>query len=88
MQKAEQLAKVLIAFCTQHGLDPAFITDLIHEQFLSDEVSEPEDKSGESKEAWKVRLAAAGNLPLDPNAQQKLQLLEILVPSWRSDAVR
>ncbi|KAJ7131016.1 hypothetical protein C8R44DRAFT_871559 [Mycena epipterygia] len=85
-RKSEQLSKVILAFCAQHGLDPTFVTDLIHEQFLSDEVSEPDDHSGESKEAWKVRLAAAGNLPLDPNAQQKLQLLEILVPSWRSDA--
>ncbi|KAJ6595972.1 hypothetical protein B0H10DRAFT_2441967 [Mycena sp. CBHHK59/15] len=55
-------------------------------QFLSNEVSEPEENSGQSKEAWKVRLAASGNLPLDPNAQQKLELLEILVPSWRSNA--
>ncbi|KAJ6621939.1 hypothetical protein B0H10DRAFT_2214747 [Mycena sp. CBHHK59/15] len=52
-RKSEQLLKVLLAFCAEHGLDPAFVADLIHEQFLSDEVSGPEDNSGESKEAWK-----------------------------------
>ncbi|KAF8142576.1 hypothetical protein K438DRAFT_1784596 [Mycena galopus ATCC 62051] len=57
----------------------------VHEQFLSDEASGPEDTSVETKEAWKVRLAAAANLPLVPDAQKELKLLEIVVPSWRSD---
>ncbi|KAJ7894600.1 hypothetical protein B0H14DRAFT_3426635 [Mycena olivaceomarginata] len=75
------------ASAAEHGLHPAFLADLIHEEFLSDEVSEPEDGSHESKDAWKVRLAAAADLPLDPDAQSELKVLEILVPAWRSDAV-
>ncbi|KAJ6534241.1 hypothetical protein B0H19DRAFT_1323832 [Mycena capillaripes] len=46
--------------------------------------SGPEDDSGESKEAWKVRIAAAVNLSLHPDAQKELKILEILVPAWRS----
>ncbi|KAJ7929476.1 hypothetical protein B0H13DRAFT_2310619 [Mycena leptocephala] len=84
LQKSRRLAKILNAFAAQYGLDPAFLTDLINEQFLSDEASGPEDNSGESKEAWKVRLAAAANLPLHRDAQKELKILEILVPAWHS----
>ncbi|KAJ7934844.1 hypothetical protein B0H13DRAFT_1591307, partial [Mycena leptocephala] len=48
--------------------------------------SGPEDDSNESKEAWKVRLASAAGLPLDPEAQQKTKILEILTPAWRSES--
>ncbi|KAJ7247962.1 hypothetical protein C8J57DRAFT_1522527 [Mycena rebaudengoi] len=85
-RKSRQLAEIVNAFAAKFGLDPAFLADLIHEQFLSDEVSGPEDNSGESKEAWKVRLAASAKLPLGPDAQRKLELLEILVPKWRADS--
>ncbi|KAJ6629619.1 hypothetical protein B0H10DRAFT_1986071 [Mycena sp. CBHHK59/15] len=83
-RKSQRLFKILNAFAAQHGLDPAFLADLIHEQFLSDEASGPEDDSGESKEAWKVRLSAAANLSLHADAQKELKILEILVPAWRS----
>ncbi|KAJ6529261.1 hypothetical protein B0H19DRAFT_1242834 [Mycena capillaripes] len=83
-RKSQRLVKILNAFAAQYGLDPAFLADLIHEQFLSDEASGPEDDSGESKEAWKVRIAAAANLSLHPDAQKELKILEILVPAWRS----
>ncbi|KAJ7848752.1 hypothetical protein B0H14DRAFT_3452969 [Mycena olivaceomarginata] len=86
-RKSQRLNKFLDAFAAEHGLHPAFLADLIHEEFLSDEVSEPEDGSHESKDAWKVRLAAAADLPLDPDAQSELKVLEILVPALRSDAV-
>ncbi|KAJ7789504.1 hypothetical protein B0H14DRAFT_3162033 [Mycena olivaceomarginata] len=68
-KKSEQLAKVVDIFATDHHLDPGFLADLIHEQYLSDKVSGPEDEAVETKE-WKVRLAAAANLPLDPAAQK------------------
>ncbi|KAJ7698201.1 hypothetical protein B0H14DRAFT_3654909 [Mycena olivaceomarginata] len=86
LQKSEQLAKVVNIFATDHHLDPGFLADLIHEQYLSDEVSGPEDEAVETRDAWKVRLAAAANLPLDPAAQKKMEMLELLVPAWRSEA--
>ncbi|KAJ7850830.1 hypothetical protein B0H14DRAFT_3663870 [Mycena olivaceomarginata] len=76
-QKSQQIAKVLNAFAAKYGLDPVFMADLVHEQFLSDEAEE-------SKEAWKVRLAAPAKLRLDPGALKNEEFLEILVPTWRS----
>ncbi|KAJ7938488.1 hypothetical protein B0H13DRAFT_1851440 [Mycena leptocephala] len=32
--------------------------------------------------AWKVRLTSTAGLPLDPEAQQKMKVLEILKPAW------
>ncbi|KAJ7674141.1 hypothetical protein B0H17DRAFT_1183165 [Mycena rosella] len=84
IRKSNHLAKVITQFSAQHELDAAFIVDIINEQYLSDEVSGPEEGSGESKDGWKVRLAAAVKLPLDPATLQKLNFLEILIPSWRS----
>ncbi|KAJ7312679.1 hypothetical protein DFH08DRAFT_973215 [Mycena albidolilacea] len=68
-RKSEQLAKVVNIFATDHHLDPGFLADLIHEQYLSDEVSGPEDEAVETRDAWK-----------------KMEMLELLVPAWRSEA--
>ncbi|KAJ7668842.1 hypothetical protein B0H17DRAFT_1335884 [Mycena rosella] len=84
IRKSNHLAKVIAQFSAQHGVDAAFVADIINEQYLSDKVSGPEEGSGESKDGWKVRLAAAANLPLDPAMLKKLDFLEILIPSWRS----
>ncbi|KAJ7898909.1 hypothetical protein B0H14DRAFT_3124291 [Mycena olivaceomarginata] len=86
-RKSEQLAKVVNIFTADHHLDPGFLADLIHEQYLSDKVSGPEDEAVETRDAWKVRLAAAANLPLDPAAQKKMEMLKLLVPAWRSEAI-
>ncbi|KAJ7710879.1 hypothetical protein B0H17DRAFT_1190558 [Mycena rosella] len=82
--KSNHLAKVIAQFSAQHGLDAAFVADIINEQYLSDEVSGPEEGSGESKDGWKVRLAVAAKLPLEPATLKKLDFLQILIPSWRS----
>ncbi|KAJ7744274.1 hypothetical protein DFH07DRAFT_749550 [Mycena maculata] len=86
IRKSEQLLKVLQEYAERHGLDLGFLKVLIDEQFLSDEVSGPEDDSGESKDAWRVRMAAAAGLPTAPDALKKLHFLEVLVPDWRSKA--
>lgn len=65
-----------------------FLADLIEQEFLSDEASGPEDESIESKGVWKVRMAAAADLPLAPDAQKGLKILEVLTPAWRSESVR
>jgi hypothetical protein len=81
LQKSQRLFKILNVLAVKHGLDPAFLADLIHEQFLSDEASGPEDNSGESK-------GAAANLSLHADAQKELKFFEILVPAWRPAGVR
>ncbi|KAJ7903014.1 hypothetical protein B0H13DRAFT_2274881 [Mycena leptocephala] len=85
-QRSQKLTKILYAFAAKHGLDRGFLADLLHEQFLSDEASRPEDDSNESNDAWKVRLASAAGLTLDPEAQHKMKALEILKPAWRSES--
>ncbi|KAJ7609569.1 hypothetical protein DFH06DRAFT_1308864 [Mycena polygramma] len=86
MRKSEKLTKIVYAFAAKHGLDSGFLVDLLHEQFLSDEGSGPEDDSEETNEAWKVRLSSAAGLPLDPGAQKNIKILEILAPAWRSES--
>ncbi|KAJ7090664.1 hypothetical protein C8R44DRAFT_990666 [Mycena epipterygia] len=85
-RKSQKLTKILYAFAAKHGLDPGFLADLIHEQFLSDEASGPEDDSIESNDAWKVRMASEAGLPLDPDSQKQMKILEILTPAWRSES--
>ncbi|KAJ7836627.1 hypothetical protein B0H13DRAFT_1912969 [Mycena leptocephala] len=85
-RKSQKLTKILYTFAAKHGLGPGCLADLLHGQFLSDEASRPEDDSIEGKEAWKVPLASAAGLLLDPKAQQKTKILEILTPAWRSES--
>ncbi|KAJ7782581.1 hypothetical protein DFH07DRAFT_764713 [Mycena maculata] len=87
-QKSNQIGKVLAAYAAQHGIDLDFLKVLVDEQFLSNEVSGPEDDSGESKDAWKVRLAAKAQMPLGPDALKRVNFLEILDPVWRSDPAK
>ncbi|KAJ7232941.1 hypothetical protein C8J57DRAFT_1250297 [Mycena rebaudengoi] len=84
LQKSTQISKILNAFAAASGLDPTFLMDIIHEQYLSDEVSGPEEGSEESRDAWKVRLAAAANKSLDPGSLKNTEIFEVLVPGWRS----
>ncbi|KAJ6462693.1 hypothetical protein C8R47DRAFT_1327177 [Mycena vitilis] len=85
-RKSQKLTKLLYPFAAKYGLDPGFVADLIHEQYLSDEVSGPDEASSETKEAWKVRLASKAGLSLDPQSLKKIHILEMLTPAWRSDS--
>ncbi|KAJ7278276.1 hypothetical protein C8J57DRAFT_1576678 [Mycena rebaudengoi] len=57
-------------------------------EYLSDEISEPEDETREAKAAWKVRLAAAAGISLSPAVLERTQILEVLVPPWRTEMYR
>ncbi|KAJ7611136.1 hypothetical protein DFH06DRAFT_1245364 [Mycena polygramma] len=83
-RKSKQLGKVIEEYAQRHGLNLEFLTDLINEQYLSDEVSGPDD-SDETKEEWELRLAAAADLVLDRRARNPPGFLEVLIPEWRSD---
>ncbi|KAJ7893078.1 hypothetical protein B0H14DRAFT_3675693, partial [Mycena olivaceomarginata] len=82
--KSTQISKILKSFGADRNLTQSFLTDLSHEQYLSDEVSGPDDESGESHDAWKVRCAVAANMTTDASALAKIQFLEVLTPAWRS----
>ncbi len=45
-------------FIDRHGWNPS---ELLHQDLLSDYASEPED-AGETKEAWKIRMAKASGI--------------------------
>lgn len=87
-QKSEQILKVVDAYAAEFHIDPEVLKEVINAEYLSDEVSGPEDESVETKEAWKVRMAAISGMSLEPNGLENLYFLEILKPGWRSDSVR
>ncbi|KAJ7830964.1 hypothetical protein B0H13DRAFT_2213170 [Mycena leptocephala] len=86
LHKSEQILKVVDAYAAQFDIDPEILKEIINAEYLSDEVSGPEDESVETKEVWKVRMAAISDMSLEPNALKKLHFLEILQPGWRSDS--
>ncbi|KAJ7268285.1 hypothetical protein C8J57DRAFT_1612136 [Mycena rebaudengoi] len=88
LSRSEQLAKTLLSFADQYGIDVQFLRDIVHPEYLSDEISEPEDETREAKAAWKVRLAAAAGISLSPAVLERTQILEVLVPPWRTEMYR
>jgi hypothetical protein len=79
--------KVVEPYAAEYGLDPVVLKDMIHHEYLSDEVSGPEEETGESFEVWRVRMAALADLSVAPASLERLQILEVLVPEWRTDPV-
>ncbi|KAF8174114.1 hypothetical protein K438DRAFT_1771718, partial [Mycena galopus ATCC 62051] len=81
--KVQQKTSVLRAFAAQHAVDPKDLAPLLHEQY---EESGPEDNSEESKDAWKMRMAASCGITVTLRAVlAELNFVEVLVPEWRSD---
>ncbi|KAF8170477.1 hypothetical protein K438DRAFT_1982638 [Mycena galopus ATCC 62051] len=86
--KVQQKTSVLHAFAAQHAVDPKDLAPLLHEQYESDEESGPEDNSEESKDAWKMRMAASCGITVTSRAVlAELDFVEVLVPEWQSDIV-
>jgi hypothetical protein len=50
--------KVVEPYAAEYGLDSVVLKDMIHYEYLSDEVSGPEEETGESFEVWRVGMAA------------------------------
>ncbi|KAJ7138687.1 hypothetical protein C8R43DRAFT_1131868 [Mycena crocata] len=86
-RKSEQLLKVLLRFAEEYHIDLQFLKDIVHPEYLSDEMSGPEDETREAKAAWKVRLAAEMGISLSPDVLERTQILEVLSPPWRTDIV-
>ncbi|KAJ7136350.1 hypothetical protein C8R43DRAFT_893931, partial [Mycena crocata] len=88
VHKSEQLLKVLLRFAEEYHIDLQFLKDIVHPEYLSDEMSGPEDETREAKAAWKVRLAAEMGISLSPDVLERTQILEVLSPPWRTDIYR
>ncbi|KAF8168612.1 hypothetical protein K438DRAFT_2024904 [Mycena galopus ATCC 62051] len=85
-QKVQQKLTVVRAFAAVHKLDANVLTKLLDETYESDEASGPEDDSGESKEAWKARMASVAGIRVKSSAAlAQLEFLEVLDVDWRSD---
>ncbi|KAJ7861569.1 hypothetical protein B0H14DRAFT_3617002 [Mycena olivaceomarginata] len=82
--KAKNIDKIVDTFGAARRLKPDFLRDISHEQYLSEEVSGPDENSGESHEAWKVRCAIAAKVPTDATSLKKTKFLEVLSPAWRT----
>ncbi|KAJ7669700.1 hypothetical protein B0H17DRAFT_1209556 [Mycena rosella] len=78
--KSENMIKIADKYAAKHKLNPAFLRDILHAEFLSDEVSGPEEGTNETAEAWKVRMAALLRMSLEPSALEKAHFLEVLTP--------
>ncbi|KAJ7670983.1 hypothetical protein B0H17DRAFT_1141723 [Mycena rosella] len=76
--------KILDAYADKYHLDPVVLKGLVHQEYLSDEVSGPEDETRETKEAWKVRMAALTDMSLARAALEKVEFLEVLLPAWHT----
>ncbi|KAJ7861380.1 hypothetical protein B0H14DRAFT_3445308 [Mycena olivaceomarginata] len=80
--KAKNIHKIVDTFGVVRRLQPDFLRDISHEQYLSEEVSGPDENSGESHEAWKARCAITANVPMDATSLKKTKFLEVLSPAW------
>ncbi|KAJ6487293.1 hypothetical protein DFH09DRAFT_1339528 [Mycena vulgaris] len=74
------------AVAAKYNVSKEAVAELLHEQQMSDEVSEPEDANDTSKAVWKTRMAFNSGLgDLSAEALKKINFLEVLECPWRSD---
>ncbi|KAF8146260.1 hypothetical protein K438DRAFT_1781134 [Mycena galopus ATCC 62051] len=85
--KSKQMEKVIDEYEAANNLTVNFLRDLIHPEFLSDEVSGPEEGAEESKDGWKVRMAVAANMSTNPAVLKCREFLEVLSLEWRTSKV-
>ena len=55
---------------------------ILEEDWMSEEYSEPEEDSGENKEAWKSRMAREAKVSMG------IEIIEVAACPWRSSLVR
>ncbi|KAJ7893195.1 hypothetical protein B0H13DRAFT_2339786 [Mycena leptocephala] len=82
-EKSIQSKRNAVEIAQDFHLTQCFICNVAHAEYQSDEVSGPESDSGESKEAWKVRLLGAAGCPTDHTSVSSYNVLEVLIPGWR-----
>ncbi|KAJ6534407.1 hypothetical protein B0H19DRAFT_1272121 [Mycena capillaripes] len=80
--KSKQLEKAIVPFAAKRGVSPQVVKNmLVHEQYMSDEASGPEDGDDDiSKAVWHTRCAIKRGFPHDTDRQ----FLEVMIPIWRS----
>ncbi|KAJ6543075.1 hypothetical protein B0H19DRAFT_313837 [Mycena capillaripes] len=86
-EKSVQSNSSAVEIAEDLQLPQRFVRDAAHAEYQSDEVSGPESDSGESKEAWKVRILGAAGYPTDHASVSSYNILEVLIQGWRIENV-
>ncbi|KAJ7794108.1 hypothetical protein B0H13DRAFT_2393489 [Mycena leptocephala] len=82
--KTKQLEKAVVPYAAKRRVPAQVIKDVfVHEQYMSDEASGPEDNSETNKAVWETRMALKRGYE---HANNK-NILEVLACEWRSDEV-
>ncbi|KAF7368206.1 hypothetical protein MVEN_00140200 [Mycena venus] len=80
--KSAQLEKAIVPYAAKRDVPPQVIKNaFVHEQYMSDEASGPEDNDDTSKAVWKTRMALKRGFEHDTDKE----FLEVLTCDWRSD---
>lgn len=88
LQKVGQLGKAVDAFANKRGLEVASVKEILHEQYMSDEASGPEDEDETSMAVWRTKMIFKGGYgDVAPDAVAKLSFVEVLDADWRSNQV-
>ncbi|EIW74937.1 hypothetical protein CONPUDRAFT_159706 [Coniophora puteana RWD-64-598 SS2] len=82
VEKADNRMKMAAEYARQN--DDADPSEAIHQEYMSDEVSGPEEGSDETPEAWKVRLAQQIGMPTSGDVFDQTSFFEVLACEWRS----
>jgi hypothetical protein len=78
------LEKAVVPYAAKRRVPAQVIKDaFVHEQYMSDEASGPEDNSETNKAVWETRMALKRGYE---HANNK-NFLEVLAYEWRSDEV-
>ncbi|KAJ7095599.1 hypothetical protein C8R44DRAFT_813509 [Mycena epipterygia] len=86
--KAKQRKTAAAVYAEEHNLDAVVVKELIFEDHMSDEFSEPDsgDDTYESKAAWKEEMTkSAGYFNVSQVVLDKLDIVEVVAPDWRAD---
>ncbi|KAJ6545261.1 hypothetical protein B0H19DRAFT_1307661 [Mycena capillaripes] len=83
LQKSAQLLLLVDDYANDNQLIASVLRDALDEQYMSDELSEPES-TNEPLAAWRVRMAAKCGHNTSPDAIKLQHYLEVEECEWRS----
>ncbi|KAJ7258647.1 hypothetical protein C8J57DRAFT_984726, partial [Mycena rebaudengoi] len=86
MTACNSYLKAVDAFAAKHKIDPASVRELLHEQYMSDEASGPEDDDETSKAVWKTKMGfKSRRVGRGDSDDEGVDYLQVLTPDWRAD---
>ncbi|EIW80124.1 hypothetical protein CONPUDRAFT_155483 [Coniophora puteana RWD-64-598 SS2] len=86
VEKAENRLKACGDYAKQN--DEKDASETLHQEYMSDEVSGPEDGSDETPAQWKVRMAELAGMQTSGTVFEQTSFLEVLTCEWKSEEGR